>query len=168
MGLGGWVGFWVRCPAQDPIYTHNHQEGEGVDERDEAPEPQGEPEEDLEGDRGPDDLLEVAPDDGELNQDPQRQGRLAAVLLLADAREVLPGHDAEARGHALEGEAHDVGEEEHPEQAVARVRAHLQVRLDVPGVEEGDAHQEARPRVGDEGPEGEPALRVLWCVCMCV
>lgn len=42
------------------------KESEGVDESDEAPEPQGEAEKDLKGDRTADNLLEVAADDGQL------------------------------------------------------------------------------------------------------
>lgn len=59
---------------------------------------------------------------------------------------MLPRGDPEPRGEQLHQGAHDRRPQQQPQQLVPRRRAGLQVALQVPRVEERDAHEEPGPR----------------------
>lgn len=99
--------------------------------------------EDLDRDCATNHLLDVGADQRQLRHRPERVPRPRRILLPAELGEVPTGGDAEPRRQELDEEAHDGGPEQQPEEGVAGGGAGLEIALEVAGIEEGDAHEEA-------------------------
>ena len=122
-------------------------------ERDDAREQPGgqerQAEEQVEAERGADELREVARHRDGLGLQPEEDAhRAARSCSAADLGEVVAGGDAELRAHRLDQHRHQVRDEDDPQQQVAVLRA----RGDVGG-------EVARVDVGDRGDEGRPEER---------
>jgi hypothetical protein len=118
------------------------EQEERVDARDEnaRPERRRAIREQLDRDRRPDDLLDVAADDRDLGHEPERDAGNHRVHLAAVLCEVLVRDDAEAHREQLHEEAEEGGPEDDPPELEARLRASLEVGLEVAGVDVRDRH----------------------------
>ena len=121
-------------------------------------------EEELETDRGADELGDVRRHRDALRLDPEQDVRAAREPVAADLWEVLAGRDAELRAHRLDEHRHEVRGEDDPEQEVAELRPGSHVRREVPRVDVGDGCDEGG---AEEGPEAAhpaaPARERLLC-----
>ena len=120
---------------------------------------QRQPEQQLEPDRGADHLGQVAGDNGDLAQQPQRQRDRAGVGVAARGGEVAAGGAAQPRGQRLEHDRHDVGGEHDEQEVVAERRAAGEVGRPVARVHIADRDHVARP--GERG-EAAPARPGPW------
>ena len=127
-------------------------EGEGVGHGDEDPGPErkGPVGEEEESDGGSDDLLHVAPDDGDLSADPEAYPGQGWVVGVAHLRQVEPRHRPQPGRQPLHHQPQDCRPHEDPQQPELGHGPALEVGLHVPGVQVGDRHQE--PGAG-EGPK---------------
>jgi hypothetical protein len=137
----------------------DRQEGEGIARGHDAADPEGPSKQELEGDRAAHHLLDVRADDSELGHDPEHPSPVPCELEAAQLGQVEPSHDPEPCGEDLNDEPEHVAHEQQPQQRVARVRARLQVGLDIAGIEVGKAHQPARASVLHEEPPAEAHAR---------
>lgn len=104
---------------------------------------EGGAEEEVEAEGGAEELGEIGGDGGDLGGDPEGDGGAAAEVLAAVLREGEAGDDAELGGEVLDENGHGIRPEEHPEEAIAKAAAALDVGGEIAGVDVGDA--------GDEG-----------------
>ena len=121
-------------------------------------------EEELEADRGADELGDVGRHRDDLRLDPEPRCSCAREPVAADLGQVLAGRDAELRAHRLDEHRHEVRREDDPEQEVAELRPGRHVRREVPRVDVGDGCDEGG---AEEGPEAAypaaPARERLLC-----
>ena len=106
-------------------------------------------EEQVQRDRGADELGQVGGHGDELGLDPQPPGHRPREVVAAQLGQVAPGGDADLRREVLDQHRHQVGGEQHPQQQVAVLRAAGDVRREVAGVDVGDAGDERRPQQGE-------------------
>ena len=100
----------------------------------------------LNSNSAPDNFLNISPNQSQLRHDPQHHPRPFRILISAQLRQVPPCRHSEPRRQQLHQKPHRRGPQEQPQQRVPGDGAGLQIPLQVPGIEEGDTHQEPRPR----------------------
>ncbi len=79
-------------------------------------------EEQIQGERRPDELRQVGSHRYDLRLHPQPQGDESREALAADLGEVLAGGDPQLGRHRLDEHRHQVGAEDHPQQEIAKLR----------------------------------------------
>ena len=126
-------------------------------ERDHARQHRGrekrDPKQQLQAERGTEELREVGRHRNQLSLHPERNRRTTREPLAADLRQVAPRRDAELRGEGLDQHRHQVRGDDHPDEREAELRAARDVRREVARVDVGDA--------GDEGGAEERPDRPL-------
>ena len=120
-------------------------------------------EQQVQRDRRADDLGQVARGDGDLAEDPERDGDRLRVVVAARLREIAAGDDAELRREALEEHRHDVREQHDAEQRVAEARSAGEIGGPVAGVHVADRDEIPGSGEGEELPEEAPARRSGRC-----
>ena len=132
----------LESPEPEALQTENR---EGRRARDERRGKEADPEEQMEADRGAEELREVRRHRDHLGLHPEPEGGSAREAFAADLRQVPSGRDAELRGQRLDEHRHQVRGDDHPHERVAELRAARDVRGEVAGVDVGDARDERRP-----------------------
>ena len=108
--------------------------------------------------RRPNHLLNVAPDDRQLRHQPQQNPhRPRPVHVPAVLREVPRRGHAQLGSQRLQHPAQHRRVQEHPQQLVARAHPGLQVRLQVAGIDIGDAHEKPGTDVLQKVPPRAPS-----------
>ena len=97
---------------------------------------------------------QVAGDDGDFTQEPERQINSARIGFAAGLGQIAARDDAEARAQRLQQHRHGVGHHEHPQQPVAEVRAAIDVGRPVAGVHVADADEVGRAGEGQHAAKG--------------
>ena len=133
-------GFEVACPILQQAQDH-----QGADRSDGDAPAERNAEQQLQGDRGAQQLRQVAGDDGELAQRPQRDGDPRREMLAAQLREVAPGGDAELGAEILQQHGHHAGQQHDRQQRIAEGRSAGEVGRPVARIHVADRHQVARP-----------------------
>ena len=110
-------------------------------------------EEQVERDRAPQDLREIARGDGDLAQEPVGPAGPSRVPVAARLCEILPGDHPQARRERLHEDGHEAGESDDPEEAVLVLRSRLEIRPPVAGVHVADADENRGPHEGPPLPE---------------
>lgn len=72
--------------------------------------------EEVDGDAGADDLLDVTTNDGDLHHEPEHDAGDGRVLVAAHFRQVEAGDAAEARRQELQDQSEDGGPHQHPQE----------------------------------------------------
>ncbi len=108
-------------------------------------------EQEVQGDRRAQHFGQIAGDDGNFAQEPEREIDGARIGFAAGLGEVAAGDDSEPRAQRLQQDGHGVRHDQDPEQAVAEMRAAVEIGRPVAGVHVTDADE-----VGGAG-EGEDA-----------
>ncbi len=111
---------------------------------------QPDPEEQVEPDRGAEELREVGRHRDRLRLDPEPDRGATRELLAADLREVASRRDPELRGERLDQHRHQVRCDDHPHERVAELRPAGDVRGEVAGVDVRDARDERRAQKRQE------------------
>ena len=124
----------------------------GVDER-AGPERQAE--EEAERHRRAEHLLQVGAHHRDLHVEVEGPRHPHRVRLAHGLGEVAPGDDAVPRRELLQHQRHDGRPEHHPRLRERRVRAELQVGLEVARVDVRERHEEAGAERGEEGAQRE-------------
>ena len=112
-------------------------------------------EQQVEGQGAAQQLREVARDDRNFAEDPQRDRNRLRVVIAARLRQVAAGGDAQPHAQRLQQDGHQVGDEDHAEQRVAELRpardvggpvarVHVTDRDEVPRAEK---RQQSPPRL---------------------
>ncbi len=107
-------------------------------------------------DRGADHLGQVGGDDGALGQDPQHEGDRPRKRIARRLRQVAPRGDPQPQRQRLQQDRHDVGQERHRKQHVAKGRATRQRCRPVARVHVTHRHQVAGAEKRQETPEKPP------------
>ena len=139
--------------------TFERQDAVGDDRRDDHSDDQRHLEQQREPDGAAEELGEISRHGGDLAYDPHAPDGRPGKLLAAHFREVTPGDDAELGRQRLEQHRNQVGEQHHPEQAIAVLGARLNVGGEVAGVDIGDRGDNSRPDKGQITPQ--PAALAL-------
>ncbi len=122
----------------------HREDGEGDDGRDEGGGQQRHTEEQVDRDRRPQELGEVAGHRGELALEPEADARTPAELSAAHLGQVQARGDAEFGAKGLDQHRHEVGGDDHPEERVAELGAAADVGREVARVDVGDGGHEGR------------------------
>ena len=133
------------------------EQGEGADAGDQPGGEERDAEEQVEAERGADDLGQVAGHRDHLGLQPEADRGAAGEAFAAELGEVLAGGDAELRRLRLDQHRDQVGGEHDPEQQVAELGAAADVGGEVAGVDVGDGGDEGR---AEEGPDAGEAAAV--------
>ena len=96
-------------------------------------------------------LGEIGRHRGNLADYPHRQDDRTRKMLAAHFREIAAGHDAELGRKGLEQHRNQIGEQDHPQQAIAVFRARLDVCREVAGIDVGDRRDHRRSGKGQIG-----------------
>ena len=134
----------VRIPNRCKRQQQQHVQA-GDDDRPQ----QRDVEQQVEGDRAPQHLRQVAGANGHLAHQPVGPASPVGIPVAAALGEILAGHHAQSGGDHLHEDGHQAGQPDHPQKPVLELRAALQVRSPVAGVHVADADQNRRP---DESP----------------
>ena len=121
-----------------------HQDAVGHDRGDDHPGEQRHLKQQGEPDGAAEELGEIGRHGGDLADDPHRQHDRPRKLLAAHFGEVAAGDDAELGRERLEQHRDQIGEQHHPEQAVAVFRPGLDVGREVARVHVGDRGDDRR------------------------
>ena len=132
------------------------EDREGRDARQHTGEEEGDAEEEVEAERGADELCEVGRHGDRLGLNPETERDRTWKAVAAHLRQVLPRRDAQLGAHRLDQHRHQVRGDDHPEQQVAELGAAGHVRREVAGVDVGDAGDEGRPEEGPKAPHPSP------------
>jgi hypothetical protein len=97
----------------------DREEHEDVERGDDHARHEGDAEQQVEADRGAENLGEVARRDRDLAEDPERVGDGARVGVAAGLRKVPPRDDAETGAEGLEENRDEVRHEENPDELIA-------------------------------------------------
>jgi hypothetical protein len=135
--------------------VREREQGQHVERGDGDAREERKAEQELESDRRPDDLGQVAGDDRELAQDPQWPHEHARIEVATGLREVAAGHDAEAGGQRLEQHRHEAAHDQHPDELVAEPGAAREVGGPVARIHVAHAHEIGR--AGEREHALEPA-----------
>ncbi len=123
---------------------------------DEACREERDAEQEVEAERGADELGEVGGHRDHLGLQPEEERRAAAEARTADLGQVHAGGDAELRAQRLDQHRHQVRGDDHPEQQVAELGAGGEVRGEVAGVDVGDGGDERRAEERPERAQAAP------------
>ena len=126
------------------------EDREGPGAGDHAGREERDPEEQVEAERGADDLGDVARHRDHLGLDPEPDRGPPREALAAELGEVLAGRDPELRRLGLDQHRDQVGRQHHPEQQVAELGAAGDVGREVAGVDVGDGGDEGRAEKGPD------------------
>ena len=132
------------------------EDREGGDRREARSGQEPDPGQELEPDRGAEELREVGRDRDRLGLDPQGDRDAPGKLVPADLGEVPSRRDAELRRQRLDQHRHQVRRDDHPHERVAVARPAGDVGGEVPRVDVGDGRDERRAEEGEE-PEARRA-----------
>ena len=105
-------------------------------------------EEQVEADGRAEEFGEIGGDCGDFGGDPEAEGRGPGEILAAVLGQGEAGDDAQLGGEILDEHGHGVGPEQHPEQAIAKLRAAQDIGGEVAGIDVGDGGDECRAEVG--------------------
>ncbi len=103
------------------------EEGEGVDAGDESTGPERKVKENLEGDSGADDLLNIVTNNDDFRKSPQGVGKRTRVFFAADLGEVLARDSTDSEREDLAEPTGSNSPEKHPEELIAGVSTRLKV-----------------------------------------
>ena len=120
------------------------EDHEGRDAGDQAGGEERDAEEQVEADRGADELGDVGRHRDRLGLQPEQARRAPAEALAAQLGQVPAGRDAELGAHRLDQHRHQVRGEDDPQQQVAVLRAAGDVGREVAGIDVGDRRDEGR------------------------
>jgi len=99
----------------------------------------------------------IARHDREFAKKPKNKRNRARILVAAGLRQIAAADNAQARTEGLQEQRHQVGNNEHPEQAIAKFCAAFEISCPVAGVHIADADQIRRA--------GEGERRFQKCAC---
>ena len=137
--------------------TLQPEDPEGRDRGEDRGREEVDAEEEVEPERGAEELGEVGRHRDHLGLDPEKHRCAPREALAADLRQVHAGGDAELRRERLDEHRHEVGGDDHPDERVAELRPSGDVRREVARVDVGDGGNEGRPEKRQE-PELAAAL----------
>ena len=106
---------------------------------------QRQPKQQVERHRRADHLGQIAGDDRDLAQQPQRHRDGPRIIVAARLREVAPRHDAEPSAQDLQEDRHQVRREDDPQQTVAELAPTSEIGPPIARVHIADRDQEPRP-----------------------
>ncbi len=143
----------------EPAEAHllQGEDGEGAGAGDQAGGEERDAEEQVEPERGADDLGDVGCHRHQLGLQPEADRGAPGEGLAAELGEVLAGRDPQLRRLGLDDHRDQVGGEDDPEQQVAELGAAGDVGGEVAGVDVGDGGDEGG---AEEGPDAREAARV--------
>ena len=121
---------------------------------------EAEAEEQLEPDRGAQELREVGRHRDQLGLYPQAARHSPRIPLAADLGQVVACRDAELRRERLDHHRHQARGDDHPDQRVAELRSGGDVRREVARVDVRDAGDERRAEEGQDA-EARPVERLV-------
>ena len=137
--------------AEAPVLQGEDAEGrEAGDDR--RPE-QRDTEQQVEADRGPEELGQVGRHGDQLGLAPEEPDDGFGEPLADRLREVLSGRDPKLGGERLNQHRHQVGGDDDPDQEITVLGAALDVGREVAGVDIGDAGNECRPEERQDAPK---------------
>ena len=122
---------------------------------------QGHPEEQVQRERGADELGEVGGHCDQLGLHPEAPRRRRREVLAAELGEVPARRDAHLGGQVLYEHPDQVRQQDHPQEEVAVRRATRDVGGEVAGVDVCDRRHERRPEEGQCPPQPAAALQLL-------
>ena len=140
----------LERPEAEPLQP---EDPEGTNGRDAGRGQQRDVEQEVQADRGAEELGEVGRDRDRLGLYPEPEDDPAREAVAAHLGEVPPRCDAELRREHLHEHRHQVRGDDHPDERVAVARAAGDVRCEVAGVDVGDRGDERRT---EEWKEPEP------------
>ncbi len=133
--------------------VHQDEQQERIERREQRAADQRDAEQELQRDRGADDLGEIAGDDRRLAGQPQQEVHRRRIGGAAGLREVAVGDDAEPCRQRLQQDRHQIREQDDGEQRVAELRPAGEVGRPIAGVHVADGDEIAR---ADEGEHPAP------------
>ena len=126
----------------------HHQDAVGDDGRDDHAGQQRHVEQQRQPDGAAEKLRQIGRHGGDFAHAPHHPDDRLGKLVAAHFRQVAPGDDAELGRQRLEQHGDQIGEQHHPEQAVAVFGAGLDVGGEIAGVHVGDRGDDRRPAEG--------------------
>ena len=154
--------------------VHQQQQQEGVERGDQRAADQGNAEQQFQRDRGADHLGQIAGDDRRLAGEPQQEIDRPRIGGAAGLRQIAIGGDAEPRRQRLQQDRHQVRQQDHRQQRVAKLRTAREVGRPVAGVHVADRdqvagsekrQQPARPVAAGWGPQWSRSPRTGCAGC---
>ena len=141
-------------PAEPPRLEG--EDPEGRDAGEDGGREEREAGEQVDADRGADELRDVGRHRDHLGLDPEQEGDPAWEARAAHLRQVQAGRDPELRAHRLDQHRHQVRREHDPEEEVAELRAGRHVGREVAGVDVRDRGDEGGAEEGRQAPQTAP------------
>ena len=135
----------VALQAEDPERRHA---------RDQRSREEGNPEQEVEPERGAEELREIGRHRDRLRLEPEGDRRAAREVLATELREVVPRSEPELRRQGLDQHRCQVRSDDHPDERQSELRAAGDVGGEVPRIDVGDAGDE---RGAEERPDA-PAI----------
>ena len=129
----------------------HRQEREGDDARDDEAGHQRQARQQGEAERRPQKFRKVGRHGRDLARDPHGVDEGAREALAAVLGEALARDDADLGGEGLKQHGREVGDQHHPEQGIAELRARLDVRREIAGVHIGDGGHHGGACEGQKG-----------------
>ena len=137
------------------------EDPERDDGRDQPGREQPDAEQQMQPDRGADELREVRRDRDDLRLDPEKDVDRARKALAAQLGEVAPRGEPRLRRQVLHEHRHEVGHDDDPDEQVAELRAGREVRREVAGVDVRDGGHERRAEQREAAADRAPRARPL-------
>ena len=126
------------------------QDQEHIESRDQHPDLERNPEQQVEPDRRSDHLGEVGRADCDLRHHPERHGHRARKGVAARLRKIAPGADPEPRTQRLQQDRHHVGQQCDRQERIAKLGTAGERGRPIARVHVADGHQIARSQKGQE------------------
>ena len=137
----------LECAESEPLQAEDQERGDSRDDR-RGKEPAAEQQ--MEADCGAEELGQVGGHRDQLRLRPEEEGGLSGEPLPADLGQVAAGGDPKLGRQCLDQGGEQIGDDDHPDEAIAVAGPAGDIRREVAGIDIRDAGDEGRPEEGED------------------